>query len=212
MATLNSSPSSAKKLRVKGKAGFTLIELAVTLTMLAIFAGIVMTYGRTASRSLESANLAAGLIGVMNHAKSLSQTYNTTDVPDGKQACSYGIYVYDDAGPADLDYVQLFQDLVDDTADCETDRNNQYDPSASPSEALETSGDIYYLSKGFRFVPAGDPNAPDLVNAVFIPPDSKAILNNNTAIPAVVLKAQDENNSDLNFSIRINSFGQITLE
>ncbi len=179
----------------------------------------MISYGRNAVKSLALANQQASILNIMFHAKSLSQTFGTSDVPFGEQVCSYGVQIDKNSitvnGTTYSGQVFAFRDLVPTLSDCDTVANNQYAPSDNAGERLPGATNNFYLDNAFNFTAA-----TDFKYVAFIPPDPKTIINNSptdpldpsagTKIASIVVQSTIDSN--IKFTIQINNYGEISVK
>jgi len=122
--------------------GFTLVEMVVVMSVMALISGIVLSYNRTNEKRLLLFSNQAEIIGVLQRAKSfaLEKRITGTDKP----VCAFGV---DFTNPRTM---VIFQDLPNDGGDrCISDEsdnfNKQYDESNG--EEIETVN----LDEGVEF-------------------------------------------------------------
>lgn len=73
-------------------AGFSLIEMLVTFTIVIILSGIFIGYNRTSGKQLFLYSEQAKVVGVLNEAKSYAiQRMKDTDTREDIVACAYGV-------------------------------------------------------------------------------------------------------------------------
>lgn len=180
----------------KSGAGFTLIEMAISIAIILILSGVVIGYSQGSRKGIELANNESKLLGLIFNAKTLSQSFALAP-PANKQICAYGVHVDTDAR-----IILVFQDLAGDTEDC-----NDSDNVFTVGEALPGPLDIFYLGDMLEFGPS-----TDLQDIVFIPPDPNVIINNDATLSSASIAVQAKEDEDANFEIVINSFGQISTE
>ena len=199
------------------KRGFTLIEMAIAITMLVVLLGIMLGYSQGSRKGIELANNESKLLGLIFNAKALSQSFILEPLDSTKQVCAYGVHVDRNARLA-----FIFQDMVDaDTEDCEIGTSI---PSLNVNifnsgEALPGAINAFYISDLLEFAPS-DPDMPNLNDVVFIPPDPTVIINNDptdssnssvgTKSASIIIAAKED--PDTKFRIVVNHAGQISVE
>ena len=194
------------------KRGFTLIEMAIAITMLVVLLGIMLGYSQGSRKGIELANNESKLLGLIFNAKALSQSFILEPLDSTKQVCAYGVHVDRNARLA-----FIFQDMVSSTTEnCETGPNvNIFDSG----EALPGAINAFYISDLLEFAPS-DPDMPNLNDVVFIPPDPTVIINNDptdssnssvgTKSASIIIAAKED--PDTKFRIVVNHAGQISVE
>lgn len=165
--------------------GFTVIEMLVVISIIALLSSILIIYSRAGENQMILFRDQARLITALNRAKSLSvQMFNAPQPP-----CAFGVY-FSQAGNTFL----IFRDLA---LDC---RNA--DHIYTGTEELFES---YQLSSKIKF------KELTLTNVVFIPPDPKTLIDNdpdkNEA--TITLETLDGNAS---LKVKVNNAGQISTQ
>lgn len=194
-----------KNLKLKiNKKGFTFIEILVSISIIIIIATVSINYGNSARRQLALTRTQSQLVGMFNHAKSLSQNF-LFNPPAGKRICAYGVHVNRISGE-----IITFNDLIDEDERCEDVANHTYD------NGEELSGQINRFqldNQVLEFIASSDVTSPDLVDVVFIPPIPEVIINGDENIRSgsVIVQIKDPSQST-KFDLRVNKFGQINIE
>ncbi|HEY4499943.1 MAG TPA: prepilin-type N-terminal cleavage/methylation domain-containing protein [Candidatus Paceibacterota bacterium] len=132
------------------QAGFTLVEVLVTLSITLILTTVMITYSRSGEQQILLFKEQAKIINVISRAKSLAlQTFQS-----GANFCGYGVHFN-----ADGTFI-LFRDVANDCAASD----NVY---SGPAEQVES----YKLDARVRFSQVG------FFDIIFIPPDPQVRLN-----------------------------------
>lgn len=164
--------------------GFTIIEILVSLGIMAFLTSLLLLYSRTGERQIALFKEQAGLISAVLRAKSLAiQTFS-----EQAPACGYGIHF----SAADNNFT-LFKDSA---PNCE-EANKAYDPG----EALET----HDLPTDLKF------SQLDLTDVVFIPPDPKTWLDRDISKKEALVKIGFADGTS-EVIIKINNAGQVTTQ
>lgn len=165
----------------KNKKGFTLLEMLVVISIMALLSSLLILYSRTGENQVLLFREQSRLITALNRAKSLSvQLYNTPETP-----CAFGVHF------SQTEFL-IFRDLA---SDCQNAGHTYSDPG----ELFEN----YQLSPKIRF------RQLDLTDIVFIPPNPKTLIDNdpNKANATIILETLDGNAS---VNVTVNNAGQIT--
>lgn len=172
---------------LKNKKGFTVLEMLVVISIMALLSSLLILYSRTGESQVILFREQSRLITALNRAKSLSiQLYNTPETP-----CAFGVH-FSQTG------FLIFRDLA---TDCQNASHTYNDPS----ELFEN----YQLSSKIRFKQL-DPQLT-LTDIVFIPPNPKTLIDNdqNKADATVILETFNGNAS---VKVKVNNAGQITTQ
>lgn len=163
MATSNFSEFFRRKDK-----GFTLFEVLIVISIIAILSGILVGYSRQNSRQLALATSQAKLVSLVSRAKFLSiQTYFQPaegSLPLGKVICAYGVRVEDSR-------VFIFQDV-----DTTCSRN----PSTYTygGDDVDLSGDLNELDLTDSLVNiVEDDVLPEIRYIIFVPPEPLVKIN-----------------------------------
>lgn len=166
---------------MKGKLGFTLIEIFITISISVLLSAALILYNRVGERQISLFKNQAQIINLILRAKSLAlQTYI-----EGPSACGYGVH-FDSAG-----VVILFKDQ---TADCLAS-DNVY---SGPSEEIGRVA----LPKDEKFFQL------DFSDIIFIPPDPRTVLTPAIDSGLIIISSNDGSSQ---VKIKVNSAGQVTV-
>lgn len=179
------------------KRGFTLIEMAVTLGLVAILSGIMIGYSRSAAKSLALSGKESEVLGMILYTKSLSQSFIISK-PVGESICAYGLHV-DRVNKK----IFVFQDRVLDSEDCD----GSDDIYTSGEELLGEKNNIN-IGAEFAFISSTD----DLNDVIFIPPDPEVVINSDRDISSRSIAIGLADDLTSKFTLRISDFGQIDRE
>ncbi len=187
------SPRNSKK-------GFTLIEILVTLGILAILSAILVGYASESSRQTFMMIARERVIRLFARVRSLSTSTYSVNAGGGNQMliCGYGLHVDRPAGK-----LFIFQEMA---SDCSI-ANYQYTPGTDVP--LAGALDSYSLDTGrIQFVT--DPNG-DLNDVVFVPPNPDIHINGDTAgtITKAGVDLQIKDGSGYTAEVNINNAGQV---
>lgn len=178
--------------------GFTLIELMVTITLIAIFVSMAALYNRTADQQISLYREQGKVANAFYRARSLAiTTFNRN--PQSLDACGYGIHI------ASTDSLIIFKDLPDPLND-----NQCKDYTSSPSSIYTGSQEdvelVYINNVAINLVGGNVADSP--LDILFVPPDPRVFSNKN--FPIVLSLHAPNISPDLN--ITINQFGQISVQ
>lgn len=213
MAISTSSTGSSAKATSRFKkgtgalsAGYTFIEMVVTVTIIIMISTVALGYSSSIGKQMLLLRTQAQLVALFNYARSLSQNFRLTP-PEGKLVCSYGVHVQRIG--ADTGQFFIFQDLVDDTQTCADDANHIYDPA--DEKLTGELNDFRMDTTGLAFGTSGDQASPDIGDVVFIPPNPDVIINDDSSVNSgsVIVRIIGTSNQ---FELRVNTFAQITAQ
>jgi len=180
------------------KNGFTLVEILVSITIMALLSGILIIYGRNGERQLLLFRDQAKIINAILKAKTLAlNTYSKEGAP-----CAYGIHF--DSSKKEF---RIFQDL-DSSGSSQNCSNADGIYSSAPSPNSEDLNPplVEILGKNLAFK---EPLAA--TDIVFIPPDPKAIITPNP-FPKTEINIEIIDQAGISKKIKINTFGQISAD
>jgi len=83
--------SKNKRNNTKNRSGFTIIELMVTVSIMAIFSTIALTYNRSSEFSMEQYVEQSKIIGAVYKARDLSMSAHSTSATE--HICGFGIKI-----------------------------------------------------------------------------------------------------------------------
>lgn len=174
-----------KKLNNYPKAGFTVLEMMVVISIMILLSSVLILYSRTGENQIVLFRDQSRLITGLNRAKSLSiQSFDVSS-----PSCAFGVHL----SKAENAFL-IFRDLA-------TDCQNADHIYTDSGELFES----YQLSPRLKF---GEITLTDIV---FIPPDPKTLIDNdsNKTEAAIVLETLNGNTS---LEVKINNVGQITTQ
>ena len=172
MATSNSSGSFRRK-----ENGFTLFEILIVMSIIAILSMVLVGYSRQSSRQLALATSQAKLTSLVSRAKFLAlQTYfrPPNDIPFGKVICGYGVKV-------EARKIFIFQDI-------DTTCSANIDSYIYSGDDVELTGELNELNlenSVISIVP--DDSFPELDFAIFVPPEPLVKINEDSLSRASVV-------------------------
>lgn len=174
---------------MKGRKGFTLIEVLVVVGITAVLSGIVITYTSSGRDRISLQIERAKLAQVISRAKALSvSTYNSPDVP-----CGYGVRI-----DKETRKYAIFRYKISPCSDL------------TRGGVITINGDGYSVLNEFNFsLPKNMEFAGSVDTLFFLPPDPKTLIWKDGLIKdsgEIILK----NLSD-SYSVTVNSAGQITF-
>lgn len=187
----------------KSGAGFTLIDMLVTISVILILSGILIRYGKESGKQLVLINNQTKLMNLISRAKSLSTTTfienSLSTIPyQSKNVCGYGIHANIESGE-----VFIFRDHpVPPSVDCAASDNK----FGSGDEKLKGQLDVLNLeSQTIKFA-----SESDLIDVFFIPPDPTVVINGDKSIEAkeagLVIETKDKSDKVM---VKINNAGRI---
>lgn len=171
------------------KKGFTLIEILISIGIVALLSSAMIAYNRVGERQIILFKEQAKVLGVISRAKTLSiSTFGEIAV-----SCGWGVHI--DAG---LNKFFIFKDIAAVSGDCST-ADKTYTETSS-DELFES----FDLDSGVEF----DSSLTTLSDIVFIPPYFSVVINSDSVQDSaeVVIKTIDGGSS---VAIKVNSAGQI---
>ena len=183
----------------RNNSGFTLIEVVVALTIVAMMAGLMMSNYREGEKInklvLQSQELSTDIRKVQNNT--LGAAKYGTSTPEG----GWGIHI--DLGESEKEY-KLFANKNYDSDDDGDPDNFEYDSG----EALpEKGGQTMELEEGVKIAST---TVGDYLDITFIPPDPKTVFwdgSSTTSDASITL----ENKSGTTRKVKVNSFGSIEV-
>ena len=181
-----------RKRTARFSAGYTMVEMIVVVSVMAMLTTILVVYNRTGQEQITLFKDQAKIINLILRAKSLAiSTYTKGGAP-----CGYGVH-FGVSGE-----VRIFKELDPNGENlaCQNS-DNIYSGSAEDLDTLEK------LSAGLRFV-----EPLDATDIVFIPPEPLVIIDadpNKKGTFRIKIETLDGANSK---TIKINNFGQVTTD
>ena len=177
------------------RAGFTLVEILVVVSITVLLSGIALTYNRSSERQVLVYKDQAVIVGVLQKAKSFAiQRYRDLSLVD-HIACAFGLHF---TGLNSREFI-LFQDLGEGSCD-PLNANYAYDATADPAEGIET----FKLDERLRFT--GVPE--EGLDILFLPPELKVL----SSVPLPVTIGIETVRDDFSGFITISAVGQIITE
>lgn len=141
-------------MRKKNMAGFTIIEMLVTVGVLALLSGILIVYSKSGENASALLRQAAKMVADVNRAKNLAMTtaLYTTQEGDQVHPCGYGVYFDDESTPNR--YI-IFADVAN---NCKNSDHSRPDDGITDVEVIELTTSISIDKKNIDSV-------------FFLPPD-----------------------------------------
>jgi len=186
--------------KIKNNKGFTIVELIVTFSVIAILASYMIVYNKTNKTQIVLSLEQAKLVDALNTAKSLTlSTY-----VEGNSSCGYGVYInYRNNSYEIFKYGQ--------PPNCSAIASSSIDLSNSSYTKIKTTN----LPKEIIF----DNSKNNKLNIIFfIPPDPKTLIWSNGSSPIsenssnyeanIYLKTKD---GSMSKTIKVNVMGQISF-
>ena len=152
-----------KRIFPRSRDGFSLTEILISLSVVALLSAVLVTYNHTSEQQVVLIKEQAKIIGTVLRAKSLAIQANT----EGGAVCGYGVHF-----SANGEFV-LFKELC-------AGADNRY---SDVSERIET----YQLQQSLHFT---GPLA--ISDIVFLPPDPTVILTPPASEAAVRIATSDD--------------------
>lgn len=177
---------------LKARAGFTILEMLVVVSIMTMLTGVLIVYSRTSENQIILFKEHAKLVSVFFRAKTLAyQTFSEQE--QDPKPCAYGVhYSSDDSGDA----FYVFRDLPDTAGDCTT-ANQQFDAD----EVFET------VVLDPRVIV--DTSETTFTEVLFTPPDPTTLINQSAAAQGAQVVVRAEAGSGV-LGVKINDAGQIT--
>lgn len=141
-------------MRKKNMAGFTIIEMLVTVGVLALLSGILIVYSKSGENASALLRQAAKMVADVNRAKNLAMTTALFTDSQGDQVnpCGYGVYFDDTSTPNR--YI-IYADVA---KDCKNSDHLRPDDGSTDVEIIELNTSISIDKKNIDSV-------------FFLPPD-----------------------------------------
>lgn len=161
---------------------FTLIEIIVSIGIIALLSGIMITYNRSGERQIVIFKEQARVISALSRVKSFSiSTFSDgkTDIP-----CGYGVH---------LEAPRTFLIFKDIASDCSVS-DNKYSGTNEIFESFNLDLTVMFDSL-------------TLSDIIFIPPDPSVIITPAQYQATIVIKTIDGGSSA---TIKVNNAGQIS--
>lgn len=169
--------------------GFTLIEVLVVISVLAMLTSMLVVYSRSSENQIKLITEQSKIIGVILRAKLLAfQAFKEETVPP----CSFGVH-FDSPNRKYLIFRETDRD-----AQNKCINNKRYGPGE------ELTGQIFTLPEGITFS-----KPTKNLDILFVPPEPKIYFDGSLAVGDEII----EINVDKHVAgIRVNSVGQVTTE
>jgi len=168
-------------------AGFTIIEMMVTLSIVTLLAVMVLAYSRQSERVTNLIRDSNKMVYELRRAQNLAML--TLQRVSSQPICGWGIYINKDAVPQ-TQYI-LFSDF------CDTGNKRQY----NSGEDFETVN----LLKGVEI------SETNIFSVAFVPPEPQVKFNPSLSGDALITMCLETDPSNC-FTIHITSAGQISKE
>jgi len=182
-------------------AGFTLIEILITMSILATLSGILIGYSAESSRQTSMIIARERVIRLFARVRSLSTATYSVNADNSGQSkiCAYGLHVDRISGK-----IFIFQDMA---MDC-SDTDYQYRQGTD----VELTGALDYYSPDLSRVQfVTDPNG-DLDDVVFVPPNPNIFINGDKSggtITKAGIDLQLKDGSGYTAEVNISNAGQV---
>jgi len=181
---ISSFLTSSNKNKSQNNSGFTLIEILIVISVMAVLSTALLTYSQTMGRQLETVTTVGKIEALIARAKALSiQTYFDDDA--NSRICAYGIYV-DRAAQT----ISIYQDIH---AECPSpkDGSNWLDGYGYDGEDVLLTGEtsaISLINLDVEIIVGGD---SDLNSVSFVPPIPETVINGEDQTTSAEIKLSD---------------------
>ena len=190
----------------KSGAGFTLIEIMITVAITAFMAAILISYSHKSGQQIILNTEKAKIAQTISRIKSMTLT-GFTKPPSMPPPCAYGFYI---------DYAKETYSIFNYSPSygCENIFSYDIDDPNDPTLTSYKNTSTEKLSPEVKFGNPGAGGATRLGYILFIPPEPKAIVFDENRVAlidpvAIYLTTQDES---LSTSIEVNNLtGQLSL-
>lgn len=174
----------------KKEGGFTIVEMLVVISIIALLSSLALSYNKASERQIRLFRDQSTVVSILNRAKSLSLQRFNEQTEGGISICAVGVRF------PDTKNFHIFQDLIDpETQTCD-DANLSYD----------SGEDIESFSLGDQIEFYGD--ASSGLEVLFIPPHLG--VTSTVAFPADIgVRTTDES---ISTEISVSGAGQITIQ
>lgn len=181
---------------IKSGAGFTLIEMLVTVAVIALLCAGVVFYGNSSRSSIALFQAQYKIVGELNQAKFLTLQFFKRDVFADAADCGYGVHF-------DVAHNSMFI--------YKNKKGNSGEVCADPNRGNfeYESGDYIQPSSQITIDPSVKISSIDFIDAVFIAPYAQVFTDKGTTASEyhIVLTASGVSKSA---TITINSYGQVS--
>lgn len=171
--------------------GFTLIEIIVSIGIIALLSAVLLTYNRAGERQIILFKEQAKVISILSRAKSLSIS------AFGQGNCGYGVHL-----EAPRTFL-IFKDIPSTVGDCSS-ADKKYSGTGT-SEKFDNSLS-FTLDSAVEF----DSSLTTLSDIIFIPPDMSVVINSNLTKDSATITVKTSDNSGSSAKIKVNNAGQIS--
>ena len=197
----------------RNKAGFTVPELLVTISVLTLIGAILIVHSRSSERQILLFREQAKVISTFLRAKSLA--FNAYLLEAGGAPCAYGVHVDTEA-----DELIIFRDLDanQENALCDDSSPDAEQPGQGPNYRYDYTPERPEEYLGTQFVIAIDERITietEFTDIVFIPPDPRVVITNDGELlppdrrEAVLELILPDGTSK---KVKVNRFGQVSVE
>jgi Tfp pilus assembly protein FimT len=160
------APVGRRLSEVRCSAGFSLLEVVVTIGVMMILSGIMLGYNRTSGRQLALYSSQAKVVGFLNRAKAAA--LEKKDLAN-KKVCAFGVRFRDQSKPNSM---ILFADLPSPNSGCDSnnkiyDGQDEYVSELALDEGIEIRDFTPSSGSGGG---AGGSNNQNNIDIVFEPP------------------------------------------
>lgn len=187
--------------------GFTLIEVIVSISVMALLSAIFIGYSRQGAAQIKVLKNKSEFIAMMYRARSLAVATYQYDPPE----CGYGIHIFTNENPARR-YV-LWRDTAG-NGDCNDANpamraNGMYDTNKDSNGDGKNDEDVEFftLDPGIEF---GNAGAPDFMGDIlFIPPDPRIVRNANPGVSGALRVTIATPDGAAANTVNVNDYGQV---
>lgn len=174
----------------KKESGFTITEMLVVISIIALLSSLALSYNKASERQIRLFRDQSTIVSVLNRAKSLSLQRFNEQAEGGISICAVGVRFPDSKN------FHIFQDLVDPETETCDDSNLSYD----------SGEDVESFSLGDQIQFYGD--AASGLEILFIPPHLG--VTTTAAFPANIgVRTTDQG---ISTEISVSGAGQITTQ
>lgn len=194
--------NSESQVEGRSAAGFTLIEILVTLAILATLSAVMIGYSAESGKQTFMLLTRESIVQLLNRAKANSlAAYSSGNTLPDMSVCGYGVHV-DSAA----DTLSIFQS---NSADCNT--RTDYSFSSSTDIVLTGSLDLYKIdSTKLQIVP--NATTTQLQDVVFTSPNEQTYINGQRTITDAGISLELLSDPNEKIEVDINNAGQISWQ
>lgn len=178
----------------KNSAGFTLIELSVSIALLSLFVIIAVAYNKTEDQDVAMYREQGRIVNAVYEARAMA--ISTYGDDSGRSLCGYGLYIPTppQGSSSGVSSIYIFGDEPDSSGKC------TYQDA--------TSRNLYDEGEEIKTINLKDVTVTsNFKSMMFVPPDPQ-VYTSAVGFPLIITIHSPRVSSDL--YVEINSFGQIT--